>query len=151
MFNKSIFISSLITICLCIIPHCFANNSKNLDELITYAMANNILVKNANSKVEIAKQELIIAKSEYLPELNLKSWGYDDQNYGTNIGLKQNIYDAGKTDNKVEIATLELQYQQQQLNLVKNNLKQNIIQNYLDCQKYYELEYSYKQIRNQKE
>lgn len=109
-------------------------------------------LKGANYSFEAAEQQILSAKSGYLPSLdaaaiastgNLGSFsllGVDSNLSATNrIGegagliLKQNIWDFGRTSSAVEAAKSSREFQGKEAEVFRTDVDQQVLQTYLQC------------------
>lgn len=98
----------------------------NPDDVLTNALANNVLLLQVNKGIELSNYDILIRKSGWMPNVNLTgSYGWNksindqpvgfsfasNERYGLNTGvtLGWNIFDGGRTKTSVQNAKITLE------------------------------------------
>lgn len=119
-----------------------------LKECVDYALQNNITVRQSQLDLQIAEQDLISAKGNFLPTLNAnasQNWNFGsfiDQNgsrisrdsrgngFGLNAGVT--LFNGFRNTNIQKQAELGIEGSKIQLDILKNNISLNVVNSYLN-------------------
>ncbi|WP_067145041.1 TolC family protein [Pseudotamlana agarivorans] len=119
-----------------------------LQDCVNYALENNISVKQTELDTQVADQDLVSAKGNFLPNLN----GSASQNYnfgsfigqdgnrvsrdsrGNNFGLSSStvLFNGFQNTNIYKQAKLGIQSSQLQLSILKDNISLNVVNQFLN-------------------
>lgn len=145
--NKKILITVILTVFIGI--SVFAQDKVwTLEECVNYALENNITIKQTELDTDFADQELVIAKGNFLPNLN--SFATQDWNFGSFIGQDGNRVSRDSRGNSFGLSTgvtlfnglrnisvykqaqLGIESSILQLNILKDNISVNVVNQYLN-------------------
>jgi outer membrane protein len=126
-----------------------AQNKKwALEELVNYALENNITVKQTENTLLINEQDIIAARGQFLPSAsanmshNLSLGNRElfpgqfvertDNSTAINIGLNQTIFNGYRLTNLYKQSQLQLEANQFELNRIKDDISLNVVNGYLN-------------------
>ncbi|WP_417856136.1 TolC family protein [Xanthomarina gelatinilytica] len=146
--NRNIVTTVLLSIFISISG--FAQDKKwSLEECVNYAMENNISIKQTALDTDLADQDLINAKGNFLPNLN--GYATQDWNFGTitnqrtgnqlaadtrgnSFGLNTGVtlFNGFRNTSIYKQAQLGIESSELQLNILKDNISVNVVNQYLN-------------------
>lgn len=146
--NKNIITTALLTVFVGI--SAFAQEKEwSLEECVNYALENNISIKQTELDTKTADQDLISAKGNFLPDLNgsaAQNWNfgsvYDSRtgnrisrdtrgnNFGLNTGVT--LFNGFRNTSIYKQAQLGIESSVLQLNILKDNISVNVVNQYLN-------------------
>lgn len=145
--NRNIVTTVLLTIFISISG--FAQDKKwSLEECVNYAMENNISIKQTALDTDLADQDLISAKGNFLPNVNASA--SQDWNFGSFIGQDGNrvsidsrgnsfglntgviLFNGFRNTSIYKQAQLGIESSELQLNILRDNISVNVVNQYLN-------------------
>ncbi|WP_417881583.1 TolC family protein [Xanthomarina gelatinilytica] len=145
--NRNIVTTVLLTIFISISG--FAQDKKwSLEECVNYAMENNISIKQTALDTDLADQDLISAKGNFLPNVNASA--SQDWNFGSFIGQDGNrvsidsrgnsfglntgviLFNGFRNTSIYKQAQLGIESSELQLSILKDNISVNVVNQYLN-------------------
>lgn len=145
--NRNIVTTVLLTIFISISG--FAQDKKwSLEECVNYAMENNISIKQTALDTDLADQDLINAKGNFLPNVNASA--SQDWNFGSFIGQDGNrvsidsrgnsfglntgviLFNGFRNTSIYKQALLGIESSELQLSILKDNISVNVVNQYLN-------------------
>lgn len=125
----------------------FSQKKWSLQECVSYALENNLQVKQNSLNTKIQDQSLKIAKREYLPSVsgtlgNTASFGQTSDNAGkairtdafsnnANVGANVLLYNNGRLEKNIRRTEFEVEASKLDLERIKNDISLQIAQQYL--------------------
>jgi outer membrane protein TolC len=104
------------------------------------ALENNSEIKIKKLEIESKKNSLISEKSLYYPNLkaasSISKAENSESNYGSSITLSQSLFRGGEIKSSVDKAELNLKVSEEELNLLKNSKRVEIVNLYIAALKY---------------
>ncbi|HCY81053.1 MAG TPA: TolC family protein [Xanthomarina gelatinilytica] len=145
--NRNIVTTVLLTIFISISG--FAQDKKwGLEECVNYALENNISIKQTALDTDLADQDLISAKGNFLPNVNASA--SQDWNFGSFIGQDGNrvsidsrgnsfglntgvtLFNGFRNTSIYKQAQLGIESSELQLSILKDNISVNVVNQYLN-------------------
>ncbi|EMQ96277.1 hypothetical protein D778_02167 [Xanthomarina gelatinilytica] len=145
--NRNIVTTVLLTIFISISG--FAQDKKwSLEECVNYALENNISIKQTALDTDLADQDLISAKGNFLPNVNASA--SQDWNFGSFIGQDGNrvsidsrgnsfglntgvtLFNGFRNTSIYKQAQLGIESSELQLSILKDNISVNVVNQYLN-------------------
>lgn len=124
------------------------NKKWTLRECVDYALENNITVKQTALNNELSDQDLVIAKGNFLPDLRgnaSQNWNFGSfigqngnrvsrdsrgNSFGLNTGVT--IFNGFRNTSLYKQAQLGIESSELQLNILKDNISVNVVNQYLN-------------------
>lgn len=115
--------------------------TNELDNCITFSLANRPELYQAEAAIESAKAGVKVARAGYMPQVSASasnkwssnSWpGDDNENWGVGIGLSMNVFDSGVTKAKVKSAEASLVKAEETYRQTKDSVQLDVRNNYLN-------------------
>lgn len=119
-----------------------------LEECVNYALENNISIKQTTLDTELANQDLVTAKGNFLPDLNgsaTQNWNFGSfigqngnrvstDSRGNNFGLNTGVilFNGFRNTSIYKQAQLGIESSELQLNILKDNISVNVVNQYLN-------------------
>jgi outer membrane protein len=126
----------------------FSQKQWTLEECITYALENNITIKQNKINVDLAEKDVAIAKGSFLPDLNASSTGRlnsglsqggdgvlrNTQNFNASFSLSSQgtVFNGFKNRNTKKQALLEVAGKKLDLAQIENDISLNVVNTYLN-------------------
>lgn len=124
------------------------NKVWTLEECVNYAIENNISIKQSELDIDIADQDLITAKGNFLPDLNAnasQNWNFGSfigqdgnrvsrdsrgNSFGVNTGVS--LFNGFRNTSVYKQAKLGIESSELQLSILKDNISVNVVNSYLN-------------------
>lgn len=112
----------------------------SLDDYVKYALANRPEITEYQAKINIAKNDIKISKSDYLPVVNFvakEDWydnelpGAENNNWLVGISVSMNIFDSGLSKSKVKQSEFNLDTALEQARQQRDTILLEVRQYYL--------------------
>ena len=140
---------TLLAFLLCCITFAQQNKIWTLQEMVTYAIENNITVKQGENTILSNEQDIIAAKGSFLPSINGSIGGGINLGSGFNpvsnqrvnntvfssnfsVGLNQTIFNGFRNLNNYKQSKLNKEQNELELNRIKDDISLNVVNDYLN-------------------
>lgn len=142
-----------------ILPEKITNGLYNLEEIISYAYANQPVIKSAELNINSLEKDIEISKTDYWPTIsanygfgtsfreylndkksadNLFNQWWDNHSHSISVGIQIPIFNKYLTDLNVENAKIRMSLAENQVDIKKQKLKQDIQTAYFQVNNTYE-------------
>lgn len=142
------FHSTLIIVLLVSVSVFAQNKTWTLEECVNYALENNISIKQTELDTDIADQDLVTAKGNFLPDLNAnmsQNWDFGSfigqdgvrvsrDSRGNSFGLSTGVilFNGFRNTSIYKQAKLGIESSELQLSILKDNISVNVVNSYLN-------------------